>query len=179
MDSHILSFLPVVNLPSYNTAGIGFQSSNLDRNLFLLSSTLRSQPYASATGTGRDRDPMGLDRGRVARASSSGRRARRGRAGTSLRSRRHLPGNEQIYLSSVVLIVGKAFVNLRSGEWREAVFPLRVDCFAILKQADDVVDGNPGTFHYRVPTPHARSNHADIPPIRKMGHVFKGHFCPQ
>ena len=31
---------------------------------------------------------------------------RRGRAGTSLRSQRHLPGNEQIDFSSVVLIVG-------------------------------------------------------------------------
>ena len=44
-------------------------------------------------------------------------------AGTSRRSQRHLPGNEQVDLPSMVLIVGKALVNLGSGELREAVCP--------------------------------------------------------
>jgi hypothetical protein len=34
-------------------------------------------------------------------------------------------------------------VNLRSAELREAVYPHRVDSFTILKQANDIVDGNP------------------------------------
>jgi hypothetical protein len=44
-------------------------------------------------------------------------------------------------------MVGEALVNLRFGELREAVRPQRIHRFAILKQADDVVDGNPRTFH--------------------------------
>ena len=76
-------------------------------------------------------------------SKSSGRRARRGPAKTSLRRQRHLSGHEQVDLSSVVFIVGQALVNLRSGKLREAVCPQRVNRFAILKQADDIVDGNP------------------------------------
>jgi len=56
----------------------------------------------------------------------------------------------------MVFIVGKAFVNLRSGKLREAVCPQRVNSFTILEQANYVVDGNPGSFHYGVSTPHAR-----------------------
>jgi hypothetical protein len=57
-------------------------------------------------------------------------------AGISLRSRGHLPGNQQIDLTPVVFIVGEAFVNLRSGQLREAVCRHRIDSLAILKQAD-------------------------------------------
>ena len=64
---------------------------------------------------------------------NSKRPARRGRARTSLRSERHLPGNEQIDLPSVVFIIGEALVNLRSGELREAVGCQRVDRFATLE----------------------------------------------
>ena len=56
----------------------------------------------------------------------------------------------------MVFIVGEAFVNLRSGQLREAVRLYRIDCLAILKQADDVVHGDAGAFHYGVPAPHAR-----------------------
>jgi hypothetical protein len=38
----------------------------------------------------------------------------------------------------------------------EAVCLQTVDRLAILKQANDVVDGNPGTFQYRISAPHAR-----------------------
>src|ERR1700689_2866682 len=88
-------------------------------------------------------------------ANSSGRRGRHDRAGTSLRSRGHLPGNEQVDLSPVVFIVGEAFVNLSSGQLRKAVCPQRVDSLAILKQSDDVVHGNPSTLDDGVSTPHA------------------------
>ncbi len=109
---------------------------------------------------------------RVARVSSSGCRAGRGQARTSIRSRRHLPGNEQVDLSSVVFIVGEALVNLRSGELREAVCRQRVYRFAILKQANDVVDGNPGTFHDRVPTPHARGTNDVTIGLRDRAHTW-------
>src|ERR1700689_3313783 len=89
-------------------------------------------------------------------ANSSGRRGRHDRAGTSLRSRGHLPGNEQVDLSPVVFIPGEAFVNLSSGQLRKAVYPQGVNSLAILKQADDVVHGNPGVFYYRIPAPYAR-----------------------
>ena len=56
----------------------------------------------------------------------------------------------------MVFIVGEAFVNLRSGQLRKAVCPQRVNSLAILKQADDVVHGNPGALYYGVPTPHTR-----------------------
>src|SRR5450432_3667378 len=38
---------------------------------------------------------------------------------------------------------------------REAVRPQRVNRLAILEQANYVVNGNPGSFDYGVPTPHA------------------------
>jgi hypothetical protein len=41
----------------------------------------------------------------------------------------------------MVFIVGKALVNLRSGQLWEAVCRQCVNRFAILKQANDVVDG--------------------------------------
>ena len=46
----------------------------------------------------------------------------------------------------MVFIVGQAFVNLRSGQLREAVRLYRIDCLAILKQADDIVHGDAGAF---------------------------------
>lgn len=111
-------------------------------------------------------------RGQVARASSSGHRARRCRAETSLRRQRHLSGHEQVDLSPVVFIVGKALIDLRSGELREAVCPQRVNGFAILKQADNIVDGNPGTFHRGVPTAHARRANDVAICLRDRSHTW-------
>jgi hypothetical protein len=81
----------------------------------------------------------------VAQASSSDRRERRGPARTSLRRLRHLPRDKQVDLPSMVFIAGKALVNLRSGKLREALCPQRLKSFTILEQANDVVDGNPGS----------------------------------
>src|ERR1700722_4336552 len=86
----------------------------------------------------------------------SGRRGRHDRAGTSLQSRGHLPGNEQVDLSPVVFIVGETFVNLGPGQLRKAVRPQSVNSLAILKQANDVVHGNPSALHHGVPAPHTR-----------------------
>ena len=52
--------------------------------------------------------------------------------------------------------IGKTLVNLGSGDLREAICTQHVNRFTILKQADDVVDRNPGTFHYGVAAPYAR-----------------------
>ncbi|SPF54348.1 hypothetical protein SBA4_6330014 [Candidatus Sulfopaludibacter sp. SbA4] len=72
----------------------------------------------------------------------------------------------------MVFIVGKTLVNVRSGELREAVCPQRVNRFAILKQANDVVDSNPGTFHNGVPTPHARRTHDVTIGLRDRAHTW-------
>ena len=55
-----------------------------------------------------------------------------------------------------VLIIGKALVNLRSGQLRETICPHRFNRLAALKQADDIVHGNPrflddGGFPLRTP----------------------------
>lgn len=68
----------------------------------------------------------------------------RDRAEISLRSRGHLPRNLQIDLSPVIFIAGEAFVNLRSGRLREAVYLHSVNCLAILKQANDIVHRQSG-----------------------------------
>ncbi len=54
----------------------------------------------------------------------------------------------------VVFIVGQALVDLGSGELREAVHRQGVDCFAVLEEADDIVDADSGAFHDRVATAH-------------------------
>ena len=66
-----------------------------------------------------------------------------------------MPGNKDVDLSPVIFIAGEAFVNLRSGQLREAVYPHRVNGLAVLKQSDDVMNGSSGTFHCGVPAPHA------------------------
>ncbi len=54
----------------------------------------------------------------------------------------------------MVFIVGQALVDLGSGELREAVHRQSVDCFAVVEEADDIVDADSGAFHDRVATPH-------------------------
>ena len=81
------------------------------------------------------------------------RRARRGRARTSPGVWRHLPGNEQVDLATVVFIEGEALVNLRFRDIREAVFPQRINRFAVLHQANDIVDCDSGPFNNGVPAP--------------------------
>ncbi len=68
-------------------------------------------------------------------------------------------------------LIGKALVNLGSGELREAVCPQRVNRFAVLEQANYVVDGNPGSFNYGVPTPHARGTYDITIGLRDRAHT--------
>src|SRR5260370_38504323 len=79
----------------------------------------------------------------------------------------------------MVFIIGKALVNLRSGQLREAVCRQCIDRFAILKQANDVVDGDPGTFHYRVPAPHARRTDDVAIGLRDRVHTWMVRRRPQ
>ena len=84
------------------------------------------------------------------------RRAHHDQAGTSLGGRSHLSCNEQVDLSAMVFIAGQPLVNLRSGKVRETIDGHRVNCLAILKQADDVMHANSGACHDGISTPHTR-----------------------
>ena len=64
-------------------------------------------------------------------------------------------GNEQVYLAAVVFVVSETLVNLRSSELREAVCRHRLNCFTILKQANDIVNGSSDAFHDGMATPNA------------------------
>ena len=83
----------------------------------------------------RFRQPHGL----ILPASIQGRRERPGREGISLVSGRHLPRNKQVNLSSMIFVVGEAFVNLSARNVREAAFDKRIDCLAVLNEANDVM----------------------------------------
>jgi hypothetical protein len=54
----------------------------------------------------------------------------------------HLSRDQEINFTTVIFIVSKAFVNLRASNLRETSRK-RIDCFAILEQAHDIVDSNP------------------------------------
>jgi len=55
----------------------------------------------------------------------------------------------------VVFIVGKALVDLRFGEVWKTVYCQSINRFTILKEADYVVDRDPGTYYDEVPAAHA------------------------
>lgn len=67
-----------------------------------------------------------------------------------------MPSNEQVDLPSVVFIIGKTLVNLGSRELRKAVGRHRFNRFAVLKQTNDVVNGNSGALNDGMATPNAR-----------------------
>ena len=69
---------------------------------------------------------------------------------------RHLAGNEQVDLSTVVFVVGKALVNLSACELREGFRRQHVHTFAILKQSNNVMDTNSGALDYRIATAQPR-----------------------
>ena len=56
-------------------------------------------------------------------------------------------GEQKIDLVPVIFVIGEAFVNLRFGEAGEAGDEDAVHRFAILQQANDVVDANPSAFN--------------------------------
>jgi len=69
--------------------------------------------------------------------------------------RGHLPGDQQIDLAAVILIIGKTLINLRARELGKTVRRHRFYGLAILKQANDVVNTDSSALNDRVATPHA------------------------
>jgi len=69
---------------------------------------------------------------------------------------RHLTGNEQVDLSTVVFVVGKTLVNLSACELWEGFRRQRVHAFTILEQSNHIVDTNSGALDYRIAAPQPR-----------------------
>lgn len=63
-----------------------------------------------------------------------------------MRRARHLSRDQEINFTTVIFVVGKAFVNLRASNLRETSRK-RIDRFAILEQADNIVDANPSALN--------------------------------
>lgn len=58
----------------------------------------------------------------------------------------YLSRDQEIYFTAVIFIIGKAFVDLRASNLRETSRK-RIDRFAILEQADNIVDAHPSFFN--------------------------------
>jgi hypothetical protein len=61
----------------------------------------------------------------------------------------HLSRNEHVNLAPMIFIKGEAFVNLRTGNTREATTNYRFDRFAVLEQPNNVMDSNACSFDDR------------------------------
>lgn len=75
---------------------------------------------------------------------------------------------QQVYLTSMVLIVSKTFVNLGAGNGRKAVRNYCFNSLAILKYRNDVMNANASPFNDRKAAADSRSP-CDIFISRRMG----------
>lgn len=82
-----------------------------------------------------------------------------------------MPGNQKVNLAAMIFIISKAFVDLRPAELRERVRRESIDRFTILKQSDDVMDGDAGVLHDRIPAADAgRANNVAVA-FRDRAHI--------
>ena len=71
----------------------------------------------------------------------------------------------------MILIAGKAIINLRLADRRETVGTQRVNRLAVLKQSDDIVDGDPGIFNDRIPATHSHRTNDVAVALRDRSHM--------
>lgn len=66
-----------------------------------------------------------------------------------------MTGDQHINLTPMVLVISQTLIHLRAGQVWKAPSNDRVHGFAILEQANDIVDSNPSTLNDGVAAAHA------------------------